>query len=79
MANIKNIKKAGDVSLLRLKVWRAILQAENIIHSSKLNSEKISAIYCLTQASGAYVRLIESLELIKRIEALEKRFKDETT
>lgn len=67
-------ESAGTVADLRLKLWRALAAADDVLADRKADATlKLKALHALTQASGAYLKVIEVGELEARLTAIEAR------
>lgn len=63
---------AGTVSDLRLKLWRALAVATDMLDDPGSDAaSKLKALHALTQASGVYLKVVEVGELEARLNALE--------
>lgn len=67
-------ERAGTVEDLRLKVWRALDAADGVLGDAKSDPVlKLRALHALTQASSAYLKLVEVSELDARMRRIEER------
>ena len=74
--SIKKARKAGNLSAVRLKLWRAICAAESTMYRAVELEDMpniIRCIHALTQSASAYSKLIEAEELCERISKLESQ------
>lgn len=68
----KRSRKALTVNDLMLKLTDAVKELEKIIlHDSYTENQKIQAVNALSGLVGKYKTLIETSEILERIEALE--------
>lgn len=66
----KKVKKVGDFKAVRLRLWRAILRAENIMDSTETSPEqKIKAIHCLIQLSGQYISVCKEVRYERNLDS----------
>lgn len=66
-------RKPGDLAQLRAVLWGVLLDVEGICADSKEdNAMKIKAAHSLATLAGAYLKVSETHDLEKRIEALEQ-------
>lgn len=69
--------RSGDLAALRLKHWKAILLADELLSDDSQPVEvRMKAGHMLTQSVGAYSKLIEALEMESRMADLEKQIKE---
>ncbi len=67
------IRKLGDLTDTRRELWRAIVVARGVLTNADNPPElTLKAVHAITQASTAYVKLIEVGELEARLAELEK-------
>ena len=70
----KKAEAAGTVDDLRLKLWKALAADDDVLADAKAEPTlKLKALHALTQASGAYLKIIEVGELEARMKAIEER------
>jgi hypothetical protein len=69
----KSARKPGDLRGLQRKLWGAILHCEDVLEAADTPELRLRAIHAMSQATGAYVRVLEVGELEARLTALEKR------
>ena len=72
---MKKPTKPGSLKDVRLKVWRALAEAERVMYKSSEGEDYdrvLRAVHALSQASMTYAKLFEMQELTERIEALEQ-------
>ena len=68
---------AGTVNDLRRKLWRAMAAADDVLADKKAEPTlKLKALHALTQASGAYLKIVEVGELEARLAVVEERLND---
>jgi hypothetical protein len=65
-------RQAGSLASLRLTVWHALRYAEHIMVTSTDAAMRLRAVHAITQASMAYTKLHEVIDLHHRITALEE-------
>lgn len=71
-------RKPGDLDDLRMRQWRALRAAERVMYDDKsTRSQVISAVHAMTQASRAYIKVVEVHELEERLEAVEKALENQ--
>jgi hypothetical protein len=68
----KRPRQAGTLASLRLTVWHALRHAEHIMVTSGDAAMRLRAVHAITQASMAYCKLHEVIDLHHRVEALEE-------
>lgn len=66
-------RKALSLADCKLRMTDAIKEMEKIILSDSKNSTKIQAVHALSGLIGKYTSLVETTDLIERIEALENK------
>jgi hypothetical protein len=69
-------RKPGDLNQLKLKLWNAILCAEEILDRATKDANNelgLRSIHAIVQASGTFARLIETGELEARVATLESQ------
>ena len=67
--------KPGELKDVRLKVWRALVEAERLMYKAAAKDDHdrvLRSVHALSQASMTYAKLFEMQELTERIEALER-------
>lgn len=67
-------KKTGDLADMRSALWRAVEIAEGAMLDAAENEDgpaALKAVHALTQASGAYARLVEVGEMEARLAEVE--------
>lgn len=69
----KRSRKALTVDDLLLKMTDAVKEMEEIILSDGKESTKIQAVHALSGLIGKYRALVETSEILERLEALEER------
>ena len=70
---------AGTVADLQLKLWRAMSAADDVLDDRAADAAlKLRALHALTQASSAYLKVLEVGELEARMAALEDQLGDRT-
>lgn len=63
---------AGTVGDLQVKLWRALSAADEILADRASDPAlRLRALHALTQASGAYLKVLETGELEARLRAVE--------
>jgi hypothetical protein len=67
----KRARKPGNLAALQRLLWRALLTAEEILDGTSEEEMQLRAIHAISQASGQYLKLIETGELEARVTALE--------
>ncbi len=72
------IRRAGDLSDVRLTLWKAIGAAEDVLTDESEKSDlRLRAVHAITQAAAAYAKLVEATEFEARLAALEKKAQQE--
>lgn len=69
------IKNAGSLDDARLVLWRAIRKAERALDradESEDNDGVLRAVHAISQATASYRNLVETTDLEKRLQALER-------
>jgi hypothetical protein len=70
----KRRRKPGDLAALTRVLWRALLEAEEILLAEDSEPEmRLRAANTLSQASLSYLRLIETGEYEARLRAIEEK------
>lgn len=72
-AKLRRVRKPGDLSTLRRRLWQAVLAAEDVLLSAATASDQTKAIHALTNAGGAYRNLLETMNLQDEMKALDAR------
>lgn len=68
---LRQIRKPGDLRTLRKKMWRAVLNAEDILSSPAVTTDQqLRAVHALVQAGGAYGKLLERADLQEQLDTL---------
>jgi hypothetical protein len=69
----KATRKAGSVTDVQEKLWDGVEAASRILADLDLDPQvRLRAIHALTQASGAYVKVLEASEFEARLKAVEE-------
>ena len=69
----RRIRKLGTLEDMRRKLWQAVTAAEDVLLDDESDNVMVlRAVHAITQASGAYAKLIEVGELEGRLAELEK-------
>lgn len=70
----KRVHQAGNMDDLRSTLWGAIAEASTIVSDTSAKPElRLRATHAITQASSAYVKLLEASEFEARLRALEEQ------
>ena len=69
----KRSRKPLSLDDCKLRMTDSIKEMERIILSDGKDSAKIQAVHALSGLIGKYTKLIETTEIIERIEALENK------
>jgi hypothetical protein len=64
-------RKTGDLPMLTRVMWRAVLEAEEILANADEPELKLRAIHAIVQAGSGYAKLLEIGEWEGRLAALE--------
>jgi hypothetical protein len=67
----RQLRKPGDLRALQRMLWRALLEAQEILDGAEEADMRLRAIHAISQASGQYGKLLEVGEFEARIAALE--------
>jgi hypothetical protein len=67
----KRPRQAGTLPQVRMTLWWALRYAEHVMSTSTDATTRLRAVHAITQASMAYCKLQETLDLQARVEALE--------
>jgi hypothetical protein len=68
----KRPRQAGTLPQVRMTLWWALRYAEHVMSTSPDATTRLRAVHAITQASMAYCKLQETLDLQARVEALEQ-------
>ncbi len=69
----RRIRKIGDLTDARRKLWQAITTAEDVLLDDQTTAEmQLRAVHAITQACSAFAKLTEMSELEARLSELEK-------
>ena len=73
---LKRCNKPGDLRKLQQKLWRAVAASEALLLADGVTyDDQLRAVHALVQASGAYARLLETVEMEARLAAVEELLK----
>jgi hypothetical protein len=67
----KRARKPGDLAALTRVLWRAVLEAQEIMETAEGEDLRLRAIHAISQTSSAYAKLLEIGEFEARLAALE--------
>lgn len=67
----KQIRKPGDLPALTRVLWRAILEAQEIMDTAESEELRLRAVHAIGQTAATYARLLEVGEHEARLAALE--------
>ncbi len=68
---LRQIRKPGGLQTLKKKMWRAVLNAEDILTSPHVTpDQQLRAVHALIQAGGAYAKLLETTDLQEQLDTL---------
>ncbi len=68
---LRQIRKPGSLQTLKKKMWRAVLNAEDILTSAHVSpDQQLRAVHALIQAGGAYLKLLETTDLQEQLDLL---------
>jgi hypothetical protein len=67
----KRRPRAGDMAALQRILWRAILISEEVLMAAQTPEVRLKAANTIAQSSAYYTRLVETVRLLERVEALE--------
>jgi hypothetical protein len=68
----KRRPRRGDMTSLASILWRAILAGEDVLVAATEPELRLRAINTLGQAAAHYCKISETIDLTKRVEALEQ-------
>ena len=73
MAKAKKSRGAGDIDDARHALWDGIESVRRVLYDADGTDPALTlrAVHALTQATGAYAKLVQAVELEARVEALE--------
>ena len=70
----RRIRKIGDLTDARRKLWQAITTAEDVLLDDETTAEmELRAVHAITQACSAFAKLTEISELEARLTELERK------
>ena len=70
--SFRKLYKAGNVTRLQQKMWRAVEAAEALLYADGVTfSDQISAVHALVQAGQAYAKLLQTTDLQAQLDALQ--------
>lgn len=76
----KKLEAMGDLSDVRARLWAGIEAVDAILSDESAAPElKLRGVHALTQAAGAYAKLVESCELEARVAEMERRLENNDT
>jgi hypothetical protein len=67
----KRRPRAGDMAALQRILWRAILISEEVLMTADTPELRLKAANTIAQSSAHYTRIVETVSLLARVEALE--------
>jgi len=67
----KAIKNPGSIEDLKVKIWRAVCAAEEVLKAADCAEETIRAVHALIQAGREYAKILVNSELEERLKAIE--------
>jgi hypothetical protein len=67
----KRRPRAGDMAALQRILWRAILVSEEVLMAAQTPEVRLKAANTIAQSSAHYTRVVETVCLLARVEALE--------
>jgi hypothetical protein len=68
----KRTRKPGNLAALTRVLWRAVLEAQEIMDHADGDEMKLRAIHAISQTSSSYAKLLEIGEFEARLNALEE-------
>jgi hypothetical protein len=71
----KRRPRAGDMAALQRILWRAILMSEEVMMVANTPEVRLKAANTIAQSSAHYTRIVETMNLLARVEALEQALK----
>jgi hypothetical protein len=77
----KRTHALGDLPAMRRKLWQAVVTAEEAMLRAADAGDTAGAlrgVHALTQASGAFVRIVEAGEVEPRLAELERKIREAT-
>jgi hypothetical protein len=69
----KRRRKPGDLDQLKAVLWGALCEAETVLRETSDEERVLRACHTISQASAAYLKLLETGELERRIQAMEQQ------
>ncbi len=70
---VPRTRNVGDIDALRAIHWAALKTAWRLMKREGItHAQQLSAIHCINQASGSYVKLLEQTDLTKQLESIKK-------
>jgi hypothetical protein len=69
----KRRRKPGDLIQLRAVLWQTIIEVEALLDTRPPSNDLVlRSAHALAQLAGSYTRLVETVDLEQRIQALEQ-------
>jgi hypothetical protein len=68
----KRPRQAGTLAQVRMTLWHAVQHAQFVMSTTTDATTRLRAVHAITQASMAYCKLQETLDLQARVDALEQ-------
>jgi hypothetical protein len=71
----KRRTKPGKLPDLVRVVWQALIEAESVLQRTNGDNPELAlkAVHAISQAAGMYVRLLETSDFERRLQALEAK------
>ncbi len=66
------ISAAGSIDDLRVRLWESVEAASDALEDADVNV-RLRACHAMTQAAGAYAKLVEACEFEARLAAVERQ------
>lgn len=65
-------RSSGSIEELKVKVWRALCTAEEVLKKAERSDDAIRAVHAVIQAGTAYGKILKDAELAERLASLEE-------
>ena len=68
---------SGDLQALKARVWHGVVSAHAMLRA-RSNDDRLRAIHALSQASSAYLRVVEAADLERELVELKEQVRVHT-
>jgi hypothetical protein len=68
----QRVKNVGDIHDVRSRLWEAVEAAADVVRTAEDAATRLKGVHGVTQATTAYVKLLEAAEFESRLQALEE-------